>query len=525
MCRDVAENRAGVDELQEILETARKNLGDIRAGFDMMLSGQSQKVQKACRDIVPEINRAFDEYERVMKDVGSYFHSFDKGSLKASASRVSEASANLDRLLFEFRQAGLIALGPSGVPGLNLLLNTVQRIQNGEQLQEKLMEQAEREGIYSQQVVQELKAAGRNPENMAKAEAWQTVSDAADLLVAYVQSGDYKSFEDAQILLNDAVIRFEELPGAVDQEALSKSPTASPVANIVINAFLGLRDGVIPPEFAAEALGRLWNDMETIKFRFNAITRNPADSSLVEEEAEIVADVIAAMEEALNEYDACLDNGSYEPLDEINEKLTAMIEQLEESMGIFQELADKENKTPCPKCGHYNYTINKFCEKCSFKLPAFSGEQAAGLDVSDSGQARAGEKQGPVMTENVQRLFECANSVIAGKVSLDEFDREVSMMEELLAAAYNSAGPLPHTNTEKYKQADKDKIAKFDSVLKEASDVYVHGLEDFEVGLSFFRQYIEGGSSESISTGMQLIWQGLGKLQDVYKATEPFVRQ
>jgi hypothetical protein len=96
-------------------------------------------------------------------------------------------------------------------------------------------------------------------------------------------------------------------------------------------------------------------------------------------------------------------------------------------------------------------------------------------------------------------------------------------MEELLGVAYHAAGPVPHTKVDKFKQAEKERIAKYDRILQEASDVYVQGLEDFEVGLSFFRQYIAEGSSESIGAGMQLIWQGLGKLQEVHRVTEPFV--
>jgi hypothetical protein len=523
ICRDVAGNMSGVDELQEVLEAAKTDLGEIRAGFDITLSGQSQKVQRACREIVTEINRTFDEYEGILKEINSYFHSFDSSSLLVSANRAAEISETLDRLLFEFRQIGLIALGPSGIPGLNLLISTTQRMLNGDLIYEKLLEQAEREGIYAAQMLQEPEIIAGTPESRARMQAWQAMVDVSEYLCSIAETQDISGLANAAAMLNETVAIFAAIPGNIDPETLSKSPTSSPVANIVINSFLGLKNGTVTPGFANDALGRLWNEMETIKFRFNAITRNPPDSSLVEEESEIVEDVIVAMEEALNEYNTCLETDDYKDVDEINEKLGAMIEQLEESMGIFREIADKESKTPCPRCGHFNIPANRFCEKCSFKMPAFAAEQAAGLDVSDSGQARAGEKQGPVMTENVNRLFEAASSVIEGKITIEEFENEVIRMEELLGVAYHAAGPVPHTKVDKFKQAEKERIAKYDRILQEASDVYVQGLEDFEVGLSFFRQYIAEGSSESIGAGMQLIWQGLGKLQEVHRVTEPFV--
>jgi hypothetical protein len=57
--------------------------------------------------------------------------------------------------------------------------------------------------------------------------------------------------------------------------------------------------------------------------------------------------------------------------------------------------------------------------------------------------------------------------------------------------------------------------------MGELADMYVQGLEDFEVGLSFLRQFFVDGSPQAIQAGKQLIWQGMGKLQKISKAAPP----
>jgi len=517
-CRDVIKDAAGVDEMQRVYDKTVSQLKETRIDFDITLSGQSRKIQKTCSQLASAINHTFDEYKRILDEMGSYFHSFDKEILAETLEKALDVSDRLDQYFLEFREMGLIALGPTQIPGLNLLLNTVNKIRNGEALDDTLAEHAEREETAIEKILEELEK-DPNEELESQAEAYLTLLDSIELLANYLESGNSDILEDAYAGLQEAARMFNSLSGVIDEEKMAQSPTSSPMANVIINSVPGLKDGSIPPEFFGDAVQRLWDELEMLRFRYNAIQRSPAESSMVEEESEILGDILIAFDDILTEYFDALDNWNLGSIDETTERLKLVIEELHTSMKTFQQISETEGKTPCVKCGFYNLPGLRFCKKCNFKLPVIAGEQKGGLDVREGSPAKLSRKEVPRMTENINRLFEAAKNASVGQISMEEFEEVIAWMESLLSQAYQAVGPIPPANLEKVKGKDREKIRKFDELIREAADVYAQGLEDFEVGLSFFRQFVNDGSTESVQTGMQMIWQALGKLQDVQRAT------
>ena len=524
-CLEVLEGTAGVDELQSVHGNAVSELQETRAGFNFTLSGQNRKVQHACRKIVAQINESFDEYEKLLETSGSYFHTFDKNIIENTLERILTISEKLDRQFFEFRDTALAAMGPTGFPGINLIFYLAGKLRNDEEIEDDPLFHIERESEVMESILAEMEQAEQSEEIVARKEAAMHFLEALDALTEYLESGEREILDIALQELNTSAVMFNNLPGSVNQEELAKSPTESPLANIIINSVPGLIDGSINQDFFSDVLQRLWDELDLLRFRYNAISRTPAESSRVEEESEILEDIITAFEEVLNDFFDAMENWNPERFPALTEKLEAIVDELHQSMKSFQNIAETEGKTPCVKCGHYNSPGIRFCEKCNFKLPVIAGEKKRRLDMKEGEPAGSTEQTGPVMTENVRKLFESAQMTVEGKISPEEFSQVVNWMENLLAQAYKAAGPVPPVEIEKLQGKEKETAGNMDKLLKEASDIYQRGLEDFEVGLSFFRQFADGGSDESIRTGKQMIMQGMDKLQKVQKATEVFTKK
>lgn len=524
-CLDVIEGSAGVDELQNAHGIAVSELKETRKDFNFTLSGQSRKVQHACKKLVAQINETFDEYEHLLETSGSYFQTFDKSILENSLEKILSVSEKLDRQFYDFRDTALAAMGPTGLPGLNLVIHITGKIRNNEEMRDDPLFHISRESELMESLLAEMEQAEQTEELAARKEAAMHFLDAMDALVDHLESGDRALLDVAIQELNTAAEMFNSLPGVVNPEELAKSPTQSPLANIIINSVPGLISGEISQDFFGDILQRLWDELDLLRFRYNAISRAPAESSRVEEESEILEDVITAFEEVLNEFFDAMDNWKPDRFASLTEKLKTIVDELYQSMKSFQNIAETEGKTPCVKCGHFNSPGIRFCEKCNFKLPVIAGEKQRRLDMKEGEAAGTGEQTGPVMTENVRKLFESAEMAAEGKIPPEEFSEVVNWMENLLSQAYKAAGPVPPIEVEKLQGKEKETAGSIDKLLKEASDIYQRGLEDFEVGLSFFRQFADGGSSESIRTGKQMIMQGMDKLQKVQKATEVFTKK
>lgn len=512
---DVLGNKAGASELSAVLETARQNLKDTRQEFDMTVSGQPPHIQGACKSIIFSINQFFEEYEKLFNELNSYVHTFDKSTLESIPERIDKVSLSLDKAFFDFRQKGLIAMGPTKVPGINLLIHTCGRILSGEKLEALLKEQAQREAGAIEETIAEMAAQPQGADFKAMREAFEMYQGNVS---AILESADNPDLEKLKQMVRDLIrtgLTFDEAARIKEFKGEMEGPTRSPMVNRLIVASDALRDGSTDMDTFLGITQELWDQLESLKFKYNAILRNPPSSSVVEEEASFLGDTIQNFEETLNLIYDFTDTENYELLDEGLERLKALIAELEQSITIFRDISEREGKTPCVRCGHYNEPGARICEKCRFVLPIFSEKDHVGLDFVDgAGLPKAPEQESDhevVMTENVQKLFDAADGVTSGTVGRDEFEQALAWMERLLAEAYHSAVPV-----EAALSKTSDENAR--KTMGELADLYVQGLEDFEVGLSFLRQFFADASPQAIQAGKQMIWQGMAKLQKISKA-------
>lgn len=521
---DVMTGKADASSLSELIEKTRENLKDTRLDFDMVVSGQPSGIKDACKDSIAAVNRCFEEYTEALDETASYLSKFDKSILERVYDKIVRVSEELDRAFFEFRQEGLIALGPTRVPGINLLIHTSNRILDGEQLLDELREQVMKEGGVVEETFEELQQTWTGTEGEAYRKAYEAYLDTLDRLLEYFETQDKETLEKIVDSLVDVGQLFEEASGVGLQEELSREPTGSPLANIVINSAFGVREGTVDREFFARHLHLLWEELQGMKFKYNALLRTPPDSSVIEEESVIVGEILQMFEEALILYFDFLDTSRFDLIDEAAKKLEISIEEMQQSVENLQALSKREGKIPCVKCGHYNPSKNRVCEQCSAVLPAIANQATSTVDfVEGQRQTADGLQQQTVMTENVQKLFDAANSYARGEITAGEFESILSWMENLLQKSYQSAGPLPQVDVSK--KADRKRQKQFKQILGESADLYIQGLEDFEVGLSFLRQFLTDVSAQSMQAGMQMIWQGMGKLQEVQKVLEPLVKK
>ncbi len=509
---EVLQKSKDVGYLLDVLTDTKNELSNMRYEFDGILSEQPSSVKEACSETVGVVNRAFDDYFALLERLENIAGSFDEEALMEIKDEIFSVVERLDLAFFNFRQKALESMGPTLVPGINLIINTSKRILEGEDLASLLEEQVIREIQASEDFISE-----------AEDEALDVVpfyEEYVKVLVDFKEYFDSKDVEKLKKLmerLEETGTLYKELTGIALYEKNSKSPTSSPSVNMVINCAIGVKKGELEAVIFEKHLRALWGELERMKFKFETMTRSPIKSPLLEEEAEITKDTISALEDVLLQYFEMLDSNNFDKAEELGDKLAAITKQLEKSMKNFEEMSAREGKILCIRCGHYNPPNRRVCEKCNASLLHFKEVEVSDIDFVEGDTSVSRFK--PAMTTNIEKLLETAQQYVEGVVSFEEFESVISWMEGLLESSYQYAGPVPDL-----KDKDKERAEQFKRMLEETADLYLQALEDFEVGLSFMRQVLQDRSIATLKSASHMIWQAVGKLQQVQKVTEPLVK-
>jgi len=528
--KEVIKDEVGASELQRAVEESQRRLRETERSFDETYSAQPQNVHDACAEIAETIYGLFGEYETALSNLSEYAHTFDKEILTISEEILPEITSKLNEAFFNFRQTALTAMGPTLIPGANLLISTAKKILAGQDLGELLDKQISLEGYAAEGILEEF---GDNPEDAHLADFFEHYLDWIDVLSSINESGSVKNLESwIKGMIDLAHAYGLTLTETAEYEAGDRILAESPLAGAVITGARKLAEGKISTEEFLEHLKALRTQLDTLKFNYKMITGKPPASSRLEEEASLVGDTLQAFEEALDQYSYFIESRNRGVLEKAEETLIGVLEEFKESLEVFKELAEQEGKVPCIKCGHYNDPKSKICEKCSAMLPSANEDMGLGLNlVNKDIQQEPTFMQDTVMTDKVQELFTLAMQVSENKTPPEDLIKKINSFDESIGHANRLVETLrqqkakieiPMTKEdEEEAEVDLSGLSESDRLFLEVSNTFEAGVKEFKEGLDLLREFAEAGSVEAMQNGISSIWQGMGKLQLVQRVSGP----
>jgi tetratricopeptide (TPR) repeat protein len=526
ICLDVLEDRKDSSALAESVQIARHDLGQMQSEFEEIVSEQPQNIQAECAKEVEYAMECFKSYQEALDILEHYFKSADKFEIVRGAEKVRGISALLDAAFFNYRNRSLIAMGPTAIPILNLVLATHKSLVEASNddipmLAEKLLTIVQREYITVGRGLVELRRFNLIPEEELLKLAYEDHQQACLAIKDNVQAMEIEPLQASIESYSGVAARIYDLIPAVNLKRMTAMPTTSPQANLVLNLAKTLVMGTgAEEEMFLEALKGLEESFNNTKMQFEAVRRSPTDSVLVKEEMENAQKAIEAYEDAIMDFYKFLEVRDTLLLTQACVKLDEAVKLISKSGEAFQDIAEREGKTPCIRCSHYNPPDRKTCEKCGAVLPVSSELQTSRtfeLEESSEGKPQEEDIQ---MTEHIYRLFDAVNKVSEGQIPMEEFVEVVNEMEQKVLEGKKAYGPLPTINIDSLKPEQKEQATSVRDMLEEAKEIFKEATDDLLTGITFFKQYIEKGDKNNLVSGVQIIWQGVGKLQKVDRATE-----
>lgn len=482
--------------LREAVADFQGALEHLQQDFEASLSHQEPELVEATGAQIEAVRGALQEQARLTAELAA--HIKPDADLRSWASPVRAAARHTNDALAAYREAALIAYGPTGLAGVNLILRTADHLleEESDGAWERLRGQVESEHNRS------LYALAQSPDN---APLRETLGDMASVLRQLLVRADQRSLEGVQHLSGELVAAAEDLEAVLAElqarDELSEGPTPFARINLIMNL---AREGAA--EELLEASQLLQQDVGSWRSQCATIARRVATSPRIAEWAQAVDKMYEEFDQELVELYQAASRQELEAVEERGQLLGQLWEELTLAQKQLEKAIERQDQTPCVRCGHYNAQEKKNCEKCGAILPVSAQERSHAVNVDDAGRSQAtGAEVAPTeMTENLQRILGAVEQFQQGRLPVEDLHAEVTWMTGLLQEARNLL-PQPKGDPAPAEPASES--------VASPVGLYLEGLQDMEAGLAFLRQLHDPSDRNLSEMGTGLVWEGAGKVQ------------
>ena len=298
-------------------------------------------------------------------------------------------------------------------------------------------------------------------------------------------------------------------------EASWYEPTSIPMVNMVINSGKYYLNGKGEKEVFQYFLEELKKRFGSIQGRYNALSSQQAAQNEQEYyEAQRLAAALEVFNEAITGFEHFLQTEEVTFFTRSEELLLSTVDDIIETINRLHELGQIRAAVTCFSCGGENVAGEIYCSFCRALLPQVEGTERSTVSAMADGGIHTGERSGaPVMTERVSQLFDAAQGLTDGSVTLEDYHKILREMEERLGNAARAANDPPEPSAEMIQKLGAEQAERMKSLMREAASLYREGLDNFSQGLGLFRSFTETFSTQTLESGKASLWQALEKLQ------------
>ena len=500
-------------------ETFSQIIGDIERqlertsrSFTRNLKGNPDWILAKCDNEIQDVYDHLDVYFELIDETKKYT---ENENLEKLAELKGEFKTITNAINFKFtdlKNRLLIAWGPFEHPEINLLIALVSK--------------AKAIGITIKEIPQET----------------LPLSIFADKYFEEIQKMENSSFKNALInwqqsyieLLKDAnEIKPEQLDGFMERlhilgnkhYAMNLANTAGDyepetgtlvIANIIKESAELYMKEYLSSEMFSDILSFLDASLEQINslvpvqtaFEETEVANESNEENIIHNtnfDTSAILSALSTMSVAVSGYYDCIQNNILD-ISEYNALLMKGLQELKDAMEHLKFLGEIEGKIPCMRCGNYSEGSLRFCSKCNAPLMSLIVEKNTTIEVTDGDF----ESSGPVMTTNIENLFNAAQYYYEGELTKSDYLAEIEKFEKLISKA---------------KQVPSEGDGSEDKILKKADVNYKRAINKITEGKDILKKLSDNLDLTLLNTGKDLIWNGVTQLQQMQKDLRPYIEQ
>ncbi|MHB2018805.1 MAG: hypothetical protein ACYCW6_17790, partial [Candidatus Xenobia bacterium] len=425
-----------------------KEMTEHRQGFEDSVAALDPAIAEKVVPFVEACRVVLDAYDQTALDVlDGFLTSLDRSMLLAGADNLRRCIFQLNAGFNSYRDAVLVAQGPSDVPLYNLMLPLLKAVKDGQAPIQQLVFYIEGERIRAKgNLVAMEKGLPELPEVQQLRKAWETQLETA---TRFGKAAVEKNWETAELeldLLRDNMRSLNTLMLQAELAVRSTGPSPSPLVNLLVNTGRRMAIGQAQAYEFLPLFEELKHGVRGIAVQLEVIQTEAAAG-----DRDGYAEVITAGKQAFEHYDEGfrLIEAFFEGrvVENLQRGLELVLKASTEQQTAHQKLLDqmeKQGKVSCIKCGHPSSPGRLRCERCGTPLPlAPPGTPTSVLGGQQEGvEVQTAEADQPIVTENLRRLYDAVNRVAEGSLSVEKYLETVQWFEELVETQLSNIGPI-----------------------------------------------------------------------------------
>ncbi|GEM_PF-1635695 len=502
-------------EVLELIPGVDEELRTVRQAFSDAVSRESSEVQDYCQEAITKVYKCFDDFSDSLETLESQGADADYAELENVAQALNEGKAHLHIAFVSFQNDALVARGPTSHSGINLILNGIDRLLAGHQCADEVRAAIEREHALSSQALSLIGSSEQNFFTRGLRIFYSTYQGLLQSLISKIDHIDSGALETLKKGFEKAGEQYRRYDMNYQVEASWYEPTSIPMVNMVINSGKYYLNGKGEKEVFQYFLEELKKRFGNIRSRYDALSSQQATQNEQEyQEVQHLAAALGNFSEAITGFEQFLQTDEVILFTRSEELLLSTVDDMIETINRLHELGQMRAVVTCFSCGGENVAGEIYCSFCRAILPQVEGTQYSTVNTLADGGIHTGEKaEGPVMTERISQLFDAAQGLTDGSVTLEDYKKILREMEESLRYAAGAAREPPEPSAEMVQKLGAEKTERMKSLLKEAAVLYREGLDNFSHGLSLFSNFADTFSTSTLESGKASLWQAVEKLQ------------
>lgn len=510
----VLEGTADAKALEPVVKESEASFQEFVNGFRRTVAELPEETRAACEELIEGSEELFRQFESGLVLVRNFLTDRLQENLVSAGNLFSRVTSQVNAVQLELRNRALSLMGPTSIPNLNLILRAYENFKLGKDSDGILLELVEAEIFNASASIEQL---GRSKQTDAVQSIRGAYSKHRDCMQLLGKAVSEKNINAAATEIQKCKDTFEEIRSKIGAAAASlrtDGPTESADANLVLSISDDVRLGALPSDALMEPLAAYRADAATMKAELTKMADQQATSVLVTEEIDRALEAMDLQDEAFEDFDLFFEHRDVILLERANQRLQRAVEALWLCLKELQEIADREGKTLCIKCSHYNPQNRSRCEQCGFNLPNMARDQSTTTFETGEGQSSGLPQQDePVVTSNLVRIYKAVDAVYEGKISKDDFLAEIAWFEKLLDS--NQEYEVDEPDVSKMNSEERAQAEAAFKALAEVEEAFRAAHDEMGGACASFRRYLESEEKADLEEGVKLMDAGARKMASV----------
>ncbi len=518
---DVISGKANPAELEVALVISRQSLEAMEEDWQRTVDELTPAQRTATEDICEQIHAMLDTASTGIDLLGTAISTRNVDELFQGGELIRRCSSQLDLLFSMYRNLALVALGPSDIPNLNLLLNTLDSARSGKTDLDGFLNVVNQERLFTLKALDDLEGNPKTSEYAALKRTFEDHLRCMNRLAKAVEARDEHAIDEEMKKADKSFKYLQELIPLASLRSRTDGPTKSQLANLVINLAFAVAHGQAHQDMLREHVDLLKKDIGPLAMAVKAAA--PVATVMIEQETRRAVEALKGYEDAIKGFELFFQTRDTLLLQGAANGLRAAADELYSCWNKLQELADQEGKVACLRCNFYNTPDRRQCGKCGALLPILAEKSTATSTFAvESASEVTKAPEVPVESSNLARIYKAVDDFGAKRIARPEFEKELEWFINLIDLQERALPDAPETNLEGLEGEELEEAQKRAELVRETEQAFHGGIELWRQAVDQWVNYLETGERERrlLDEGKELCDQGARMLLTLALATK-----